>query len=308
MSNSPTGPKVIAIGVFDGVHAGHKYLIGEAKRIATELNGSLTVASFDPHPVSVLRPEDFLGLLSTPTFRTKLLIAAGADKVEYIDFTQSVSKMSPDEFVEHVVLAKLFANVVVVGENFRFGAGASGDVKTLLTLAGKYGFEVRVVNLVGDKKIWSSTRIRNHIIAGEVKAARGLLGRPHRLTGEVVYGDQRGRELGYPTANLQVTSGLIIPADGVYSGLLSVGQQVMPAAISIGTNPTFAGVIGRRVEAYVLDRTDLDLYGQVIDLDFLDFVRSMAKFDGIDQLIAQMANDVEVARGQITDFLDTPSH
>lgn len=303
-----TGPKVVAIGVFDGVHAGHKYLIGEAKRIANELGGSLAIASFDPHPVSVLRPESFLGLLSTPSYRTTLLLAAGADDVEYIDFTHTVSNMSPDEFVDQVLMAKLSANVVVIGENFRFGAGASGDVQTLLMLANKYGFEVRVVKLVGDSNTWSSTRIRNHIIAGEVKPAREILGRPHRLTGEVVYGDQRGRELGYPTANMQVAGDLIIPADGVYSGLLCAQQEVFPAAISIGTNPTFEGVVGRRVEAYVLDRMDLNLYGQVIDLDFLDFVRSMAKFEGIDQLIEQMAHDVEVARGQISDFLDTPSH
>ena len=303
-----TGPKVVAIGVFDGVHAGHKYLIGEAKRIANELGGSLAIDSFDPHPVSVLRPESFLGLLSTPSYRTTLLLAAGADDVEYIDFTHTVSNMSPDEFVDQVLMAKLSANVVVIGENFRFGAGASGDVQTLLMLANKYGFEVRVVRLVGDSNTWSSTRIRNHIIAGEVKPAREILGRPHRLTGEVVYGDQRGRELGYPTANMQVAGDLIIPADGVYSGLLFAQQEVFPAAISIGTNPTFEGVVGRRVEAYVLDRMDLNLYGQVIDLDFLDFVRSMAKFEGIDQLIEQMAHDVEVARGQISDFLDTPSH
>lgn len=308
-SNSNTAkPTVVAIGVFDGVHAGHKYLISKAKEIANNLDGTLTVASFNPHPVSVLRPESFLGLITAPNYRSELLKSAGADRVEFIDFTREVSQMTPDEFVDVVVIGQLKANTVVVGKNFRFGAKASGDVETLQILASKFGFEVEVINLAGDSNTWSSTRIRNHLLAGEVKSARELLGRPHRLTGEVVYGDQRGRELGYPTANLDVAHSLIIPADGVYSALLITKDEVFPAAVSIGTNPTFDGVIGRRVEAYVLDRTDLDLYGQIVDIDLLDFVRPMVAFDGIEPLLVAMANDIEVTRGQINDFLETPSH
>jgi len=299
---------VVAIGVFDGVHAGHRFLVSEAKKIANINDLTLTVASFHPHPVSVLRPDSFLGLLTLPHFRSQLLKDAGADRVEYIDFTVEISLMSPDEFVENVLLEKLNAHTIVVGENFRFGAKAAGDLATLKVLSNKYGFAVEPIKLVGDNQTWSSTRIRNHLISGEVSKARTLLGRPHRITGEVIHGDHRGRELGYPTANIAVVEQLIVPADGVYSGLLTVGNEVLPAAVSIGTNPTFADVAERRIEAYVLDRTDLDLYGKVIDLDFLDFVRPMVQFNDLADLLKAMANDVDIARRQINDFLEHPSH
>lgn len=301
-------PTVVAIGVFDGVHAGHKYLIAEAKKIAQSMEATLTVASFHPHPVSVLRPDQFLGLLTEPNYRSALIKAAGADRVEYIEFDQAVAAMSPDEFVDSIVLGQLKANTVVVGKNFRFGNKASGDVETLQILGSKFGFEVEVVGLVGDQQTWSSTRIRNHVLQGEVKQARQLLSRPHRLTGKVIHGDHRGREIGYPTANLEITNSLIIPADGVYSALLTTSDEVLPAAVSIGTNPTFEGVVGRRVEAYAIDRLDLDLYEQQVDLDFLDFVRPMQKFDGLSDLLKKMARDIEISRGHISDFLDTPSH
>lgn len=307
MSN--TGKSVVVtIGVFDGVHAGHKYLLKQAKEIAIAANATLTVASFDPHPVSVLRPDDFQGLLTLPEYRAKLLKAAGADRVEFIDFDKSVAKMSPDEFVETILLDQLNASSIVVGENFRFGVNASGDIDTFKTLSAKFGFNLSIVKLVGDRETWSSTRVRKEIIAGHVEAAREILGRPHRVTGVVVHGDHRGRELGYPTANLEVTTNLLIPADGVYSGLLNARDDVFPAAISIGTNPTFDDVLNRRVEAYVLDRTDLDLYGQEISIEFIGFVRGMEKFDGIAQLVSQMAKDVENTRVQINDFLVNPIH
>ena len=299
---------VVTIGVFDGVHAGHRYLLNQAKDIAIASNSTLTVASFDPHPVSVLRPDDFQGLLTLPEYRAKLLKAAGADRVEFIEFNKAVAKMSPDEFVETILLDQLNANSIVVGENFRFGANASGDIETFKTLSEKFGFQLSVVKLVGDRETWSSTRVRKELIAGHVATAREILGRPHRISGVVVHGDHRGRDLGYPTANLEVTNNLLIPADGVYSGLLNTLDDVFPAAISIGTNPTFADVLNRRVEAYVLDRTDLDLYDQEVSIEFIDFVRGMEKFDGIEQLVSQMAKDVENSRVQINDFLDNPSH
>lgn len=301
-------PNIVTIGVFDGVHAGHKHLISQAKEIANKSGAVLTVASFHPHPVSQLRPENFLGLLTEPNYRTQLLKLAGADRVEYIEFNEQFASMSPDEFVDEILLSQLKANTIVVGQNFRFGNKASGDVETLRILASKFGFDVEVAQLVGDEQTWSSTRIRNHILAGEVKRARELLGRPHRLSGVVVHGDHRGREIGYPTANIEVQHQLIIPADGVYSALLITKDETLPAAVSIGTNPTFEGVIGRRVEAYAIDRTDLDLYDQEVDLDFLDFVRPMVAFDGLEALLVEMAKDIDKSRGQISDFLDTPSH
>ena len=301
-------PNVVTIGVFDGVHAGHKHLINQAKEITNKTGAVLTVASFHPHPVSQLRPENFLGLLTEPNYRTQLLKQAGADRVEYIEFNAQVAAMSPDEFVDVILLGQLKASTVVVGQNFRFGNKASGDVETLRILASKFGFDVEVVQLAGDEQTWSSTRIRNHILAGEVKRAKELLSRPHRISGVVVHGDHRGREIGYPTANIEVWHQLIIPADGVYSALLITKDETLPAAVSVGTNPTFEGVIGRRVEAYAIDRTDLDLYDQEVDLDFLDFVRPMVAFDGLEALLVEMAKDIDKSRGQISDFLDTPSH
>jgi len=301
-------PVVVTVGVFDGVHAGHLALLGEARRIADSRGARLVAASFDPHPASVLRASDFLGLLTSPSYRTKLLKAAGVDAVEFLEFNDNLRRLTPDEFVDEILVTQLQADVIVVGSNFRFGNKAAGDVSVLQALATKFGFEVEVVALKGDTSAWSSTRIREEILAGDVAAARKLLGRPHRLSGEVIYGDQRGRELGFPTANLSVAHGVIIPADGVYAGLLTTNDEVLPAAISIGTNPTFADVLTRRVEAYVLDRTDLKLYGQQIDLDFLGHIRGMQAFSSVDELIVAMNADVATARGQIDDFLEGTGH
>ncbi|NBU85448.1 MAG: bifunctional riboflavin kinase/FAD synthetase [Actinobacteria bacterium] len=301
-------PVVVTVGVFDGVHQGHLALLGEARRIADSRGARLVAASFDPHPASVLRAKEFLGLLTSPIYRAKLLKEAGVDAVEFLDFNDNLRRLTPDEFVDEILVTQLEADVVVVGSNFRFGNKASGDVSVLQALATKFGFDVEVVSLKGDTAAWSSTRIRQDILSGDVESARKLLGRPHRLSGEVIYGDQRGRELGFPTANLSVAHGLIIPADGVYSGLLTTNDEVLPAAISIGTNPTFADVVTRRVEAYVLDRTDLKLYGQQIDLDFLCHIRGMQAFSSIDDLIEAMNSDVATARVHIDDFLEGIGH
>ncbi|NBU32670.1 MAG: bifunctional riboflavin kinase/FAD synthetase [Actinobacteria bacterium] len=298
-------PVVVTVGVFDGVHEGHLALLKQARKIADIRDARLVAASFDPHPASILRADDFLGLLTLPSHRAKLLKAAGVDAVEFLEFNDQLRRLTPDEFVDEVLVTQLAADVIVVGTNFRFGNRASGDVEVLQSLASKFGFEVEVVTLKGDSSTWSSTRIRQALLAGEVESARTLLGRPHRLSGEVIYGDQRGRELGFPTANLSVAHGLVIPADGVYSGLLTTKEEVLPAAISIGTNPTFAEVLTRRVEAYVLDRDDLKLYGQIVDLDFLGHIRQMQAFSGIEDLVIAMNSDVSVARGQINDFLES---
>ena len=301
-------PVVVTVGVFDGVHQGHLALLGEARRIADSRGARLVAASFDPHPASVLRAKEFLGLLTSPIYRAKLLKEAGVDAVEFLDFNDNLRRLTPDEFVDEILVTQLEADVVVVGSNFRFGNKASGDVSVLQALATKFGFDVEVVSLKGDTAAWSSTRIRQDILSGDVESARKLLGRPYRLSGEVIYGDQRGRELGFPTANLSVAHGLVIPADAVYSGLLTTNEEVLPAAISIGTNPTFADVVTRRVEAYVLDRTDLKLYGQQIDLDFLCHIRGMQAFSSIDDLIEAMNSDVATARVHIDDFLEGIGH
>jgi riboflavin kinase/FMN adenylyltransferase len=211
--------------------------------------------------------------------------------------------MSSDEFVEDILIAGLNAQVVIVGRNFRFGHRASGTVETLQTLSKKFGFEVRIVDLVGDSTAWSSTRIRTAIAAGRVEGARKLLGRPHRVSGLVVHGDHRGREIGFPTANIDVVGGLLIPADGVYAGLLWIDGIAHESAISVGTNPTFDDVTTRRVEAYVIGQTNLDLYGKSVDLDFVSHIREMVSFAGIPELIAAMDNDVLTAAKDLETYL-----
>jgi riboflavin kinase/FMN adenylyltransferase len=302
--NNPNVPVVVTIGVFDGVHAGHRQVLGIAKSIANSINGTLTAATFDPPPKAFLRPDSFAGLLTLPERRAKLLLENGVDHVETLKFTDAMAHMSSDEFVEDILINALNAQVVIVGRNFRFGHRASGTVETLQTLAKKFGFEVRIVDLVGDSTAWSSTRIRNAILKGHVEGANGLLGRAHRVSGEVVHGDHRGREIGYPTANIDVQGGLLIPADGVYSGLLWIDGQAHQSAISVGTNPTFDDVVNRRVEAYVIGQSDLDLYGKVVDLDFVSHIRDMESFAGIAELLEAMDRDVETAKADLEKYLN----
>ena len=302
--SSPNVPVVVTIGVFDGVHAGHRQVLGIAKSIANSINGTLTAATFDPPPKAFLRPDSFAGLLTLPQRRATLLLENGVDHVETLKFTDAMAHMSSDEFVEDILIGALNAQVVIVGRNFRFGHGASGTVETLQELAKKFGFEVRIVDLVGDSTAWSSTRIRNAILKGHVEGANGLLGRAHRVSGEVVHGDHRGREIGYPTANIDVQGGLLIPADGVYSGLLWIDGVAHISAISVGTNPTFDDVVNRRVEAYVIGESGLDLYGKVVDLDFVSHIRDMESFAGIPELLEAMDRDVETAKADLEKYLN----
>ena len=288
------GPTVVAIGNFDGVHLGHREVLAAAR--ATRPGAPLVAVTFWPHPMVVLRPDAAPELLCDLAERIELLRHAGADEVRVVEFTRRVADWSPQEFVEHV-LAPLHPATVVVGENFRFGRRALGTVDTLREL-GAGTFEVVVLPLVSDVAVLSSSRVRHALAVGDVEAAAGVLGRPFRYTGIVVMGDQRGRTLGYPTANLTVPEGHACPADGVYAGWLTCLEKAdaepMPAAISVGTNPTFDGV-ERRVETYVLDRTDLELYGCRIGVDFITRLRGQVKFDSMDDLIVQMDADVAAA-------------
>ena len=301
--NSSTAPVVVTIGVFDGVHAGHRQVLGIAKSIASSINGTLTAATFDPPPKAFLRSESFAGLLTLPERRAGLLMENGVNHVETLKFDDAMAHMSSDEFVEEILMGALNAQVVIVGRNFRFGHGASGTVETLQELAKKFGFEVRIVDLVGDANAWSSTRIRNAILKGHIEGANGLLGRAHRISGEVVHGDHRGREIGYPTANIDVRGGLLIPADGVYSGLLWIDGKSHMSAISIGTNPTFNDVTNRRVEAYVIGESGLDLYGKIVDLDFVSHIRDLESFSGIPELLKAMDRDVAIAQADLEKYL-----
>ncbi|MGH8866686.1 MAG: bifunctional riboflavin kinase/FAD synthetase [Actinomycetes bacterium] len=289
------GPSVVTIGVFDGVHRGHQYLVARAVAAARESGVAAAVITFDPHPMAVLRPDRAPATLASLDRRLDLLDGLGVDAVCVLPFTTELSGLSPEDFVEHVLAERLHVTRVVVGVNFRFGHKAAGDVPLLTELGERYGFTVDAVPLAGDEPRWSSTRVRAALDVGDVQAAADVLGRPHRVEGRVVVGDRRGRDLGYPTANLAVARDAAVPAHGVYAGWLVHDGRRLPAAISIGTNPTFSGT-QTRVEAYVLDRDDLDLYGAEVGLDVTARLRDTVRFDSVEALLAQMAEDVRRTR------------
>ncbi len=295
---SDAGTTAVLIGVLDGVHLGHRSLIASAHSHAP---GHRVVAlTFDPHPGAVLghgAPPMLLPLEA----RLRRLHNAGADDVVVLPFDIARSTQEPADFVREVLVEQLHATVVVVGENFRFGRRATGDVTLLRELGELSGFRVVPAPLVTvDKATVSSTRVRHEVADGAVDLAAELIGRPHRVYGPVVLGDQRGRELRYPTANVAVETGIAVPADGVYAGWLvldpdSHGEQHLPAAISVGANVTFNGV-EPRVEAYALDRSDLELYDQHVAVEFARRIRPMLKFESVQELLVAMAADVAEAR------------
>ena len=298
------GRSVVTIGSFDGVHQGHQLIIGRTVQRARELGVSSVVVTFDPHPSEVVRPGSHPPLLAPHHRRAELMGELGVDAVLVLPFTLAFSQLPPEDFVRQVLVEALHAEFVVEGPNFRFGHRASGNVELLAELGGQYGFNVDVLDLtvtgsLGEATPFSSTLARRLVAEGDVSGAAEVLGRPHRVEGTVVRGAQRGRELGYPTANVQPLSHTAIPADGVYAGWLSADGERMPAAISVGTNPTFDGT-HRTVEAYAIDRIGLDLYGLHASVDFLAYLRGMEKFDTIEALMDRMADDVKQAR-ELTD-------
>lgn len=286
---------VLCIGVFDGVHRGHRALVSEGRRQADALGLPLTAVTFFPHPMAVVGPHHAPRSLSTLEHRRALLREAGADDVDVLRFDEGMSALSPQDFIAQELVERLGAKAVVVGEDFRFGHRAAGSVDTLRSEGERRGFTVTGVGLVGDGERWSSTRIRSLLDEGDVAAAGMQLGRLYALDGVVVHGDHRGRELGYPTANLAWEGDPVVPADGVYAGWLGVEGDRLPAAISVGTNPQFDGR-ERRVEAYVLDRDDLDLYGLPVRVEFVERLRGQMTFDSLDGLLEQMAQDVGRSR------------
>ncbi|HUW77239.1 MAG TPA: bifunctional riboflavin kinase/FAD synthetase [Candidatus Nanopelagicaceae bacterium] len=287
---------VIAMGVFDGVHLGHRQIIAAAKKKAEELDLSLIALTFDPHPTAVLAPDRQPAMLTTVSYRAELLLDAGADAVVVWPFTKEFASYLPERFVDEILIQALSAKAVFVGENFTYGHKASGSVDQLGRDGVAKGFEVEVIPLLtGGMEPFSSTLIRSAIVSGDLQRAWQLLARPHCVEGLVIHGDARGRQLGYPTANLSLLPHTCIPGDGVYAGWLTVAGERWPAAISVGTNPTFDG-IERRVEAYALDREDLALYDQVARVDFGWRLRETLKFASVDDLLVQMAKDCDRAR------------
>ncbi|MEU6858604.1 bifunctional riboflavin kinase/FAD synthetase [Glycomyces sp. NPDC046736] len=286
---------VVAIGVFDGVHRGHAALVHTAVKAAAEREARSVVVTFDPHPTAVVAPHAVPAQLTSLERRIELLGSLGVDGVCVLPFTPELSKLTPDYFVRHVLVGGLHAKAVVVGENFRFGHKAAGDVKRLTELGEEFGFEVLGQTLTADDEAFSSTRVRALIAAGDVAAAADVLGRDFGVEGTVVHGAGRGgSSLGFPTANLDVPPGRAIPADGVYAGWLHRDAQRHPAAISVGTNPTFEGD-ERTVEAHLLDFSG-DLYGERVRLDFTARLRGQVAFAGIEPLIEQIETDVADTR------------
>lgn len=307
------GRCVVTIGVYDGVHEGHRKIIGRAVERAKAAGQPCVVVTFDPHPSEVLRPGSHPAVLSPPRYKAALMDELGVDVLCVIPFTLELSRLLPDEFVHEMLVDALHVSAVVVGENFTYGRKAAGTIETLKHSGRTFGFAVEAVPLLGDQQesdpssadpgstrdehpALSSTYIRSCVAGGDVVAAARALGRPHRVEGIVVRGDQRGRELGFPTANLATTAYAALPADGIYAGHLwrERGGAPLAAAISIGTNPTFAGR-ERRVEAFVLD-FEGDLYGETVALDFVERLRPTEKYTTSEALVEQITRDVERTR------------
>jgi len=286
---------VVLIGVFDGVHKGHQLLLNRAKEIADGRN--IIALTFDPHPMQVFAPDRAPTLLTTLADRVELLKIHNADQVAVLKFNEKFAQMSPEDFVKDILVEQLSASTVIVGKNFTYGHKAAGNVVSLIADGVKFNFTVDVQDLEsGEGEVISSSRIRSLVTSGQVEEARKLLSRPHRLDGVVVHGEKRGREIGYPTANLGNIEGQTIPSDGVYAGWLTVGINYWPAAISIGTNPTFEGERGRQVEAYALDQEGLELYDKNASIEFGWRLRDTLKFDGLEPLLVQMKLDCDQAR------------
>ncbi len=303
---------VVTIGNFDGVHRGHRSVLGRVVGLARADHRAAIAVTFDPHPAQVHRPDEAPPLLTGLTDRLELLAQTGLDGVLVLPYTLDLAALTPEEFVTQYLVDGLRARTVVVGHDVRFGKGNSGSLATMVELGGVHGFEVVAVDDVGVARTpaggagprWSSSATRALLADGDVAGAADVLGRPHALRGVVVHGDARGRLLGFPTANLGDIAGMV-PADGVYAGRLrrpalaasdpEHPDVVLPAAVSIGTNPTFDGV-ERRVEAYVLDRDDLDLYDEEVVVELVERLRPTLRFDSVDDLVVQMHADVDQAR------------
>ncbi len=289
------GRSVVTVGVFDGVHLGHQKLITRAVRRGEERGLPTVLVTFDPHPAELIRPGSHPARLTALRRRADLVAELGVHAFCVLPFTAELLRQEPAEFAHEVLVERLHAADVVVGANFTFGHRAAGDVAMLTELGSRFGFGVEGLDLISDDGVtFSSTYIRACIDAGDVTAAAAALGRPHRVEGVVVHGDHRGRELGFPTANIATAPYTALPADGVYAGRFAIGGRLLPSAISVGTNPTFSGR-ERTVEAYVLD-TDENFYGFDVAVDLEHRLRGQERYDGVEALVAQMNRDVERTR------------
>ncbi len=287
------GPSAITIGKFDGVHAGHRAVIARLEELAAERGLVSTVLTFDRNPLSLLKPAECPAPLTSNDQKLDLLDGTGLDAALVVTFDREFSERPPEDFVTGILVEALHARVVLVGRDFRFGVRGSGNVDLLRTLGAEHGFEVVVmddVSLEGDRRV-SSTWVRELLDAGDVEGAARLLGAVPTIRAEIVHGLERGRTLGYPTANFSPVVEGFVPADGVYAAWLTVDGVRYPAAVSIGNNPTFEGVPDKTVEAHAIDQAGLDLYGRTGELSFVEYIRGMRKFSGPDALAEQMGAD-----------------
>ncbi len=297
---SDFGPSVVTIGNFDGVHRGHAALLETVVDQAHSRGLHSAAITFDPHPLAVLYPDKAPAQIISLQDKVRRIAQIGIDALLVLPFTRALAAMTPEEFVRDVFVRGLCAQHIVVGRDMRFGVRNSGNVDTLRELGPAYGFEVHVLADVGTGPRYSSTQIRQALADGDVTRAADILGRPHEVGGVVVRGLRRGRELGFPTANLSGDIQGMIPADGVYAGWLvrdkAAADEAMPAAISVGTNPTFDDVPERTVEAHVLDRDDLELYDQPVHVQFVQRLRGNTRFESVDELVTAIGADVDQSR------------
>lgn len=292
---------VVTIGAYDGLHLGHLQVIGRVKALAEDLGARSAVITFDRHPASVVRPESAPCLLTDADQRLELLTETGIDATVIVPFDSEQALESPESFVKRVIVHAAGARAVVVGDDFHFGRQRLGNVALLAELGRQHDFEVIPISLLGrqdgvDEPV-SSTAIRRALAGGDVRLAADLLGRPFEVRGPVVRGDQRGRQIGFPTANVEVPNRICLPADGVYAGWYQRPDGSRhPAAINLGRRPTFYEHADHSMlEAHLID-VDIDLYGETARVGFVDFLRSERKFDGIEALVAQLNADVAQAR------------
>lgn len=293
--DAPDGAAV-TLGVFDGVHLGHQHILD----VLRERGGGrpCVVMTFDPHPVEVIAPELAPKLLTGLEHRIELLHDYGADHVAVLPFTPELRTMTAEDFAQDVVAGALRAHLVAVGDQFHFGYRMKGDVALLAELGETLGFEVHAIPIVGGANPIRSTAIREAVVAGRVRDAAALLGRPFQVRAIVVEGDRRGRELGFPTANLAPDDRFVTPHRGVYAARAHIGGDVLEAVVNVGIRPTVDGTV-ERVEVHVLD-WDGDLYGSLLPVDIIDRIRDERRFDSLDDLVSQIALDVGVAREMLT--------
>ena len=296
----PVGGSVVTIGAYDGVHVGHQAVIAEVRRLAAEAGRAATVVTFDRHPAAVVRPATAPRLLTDLDQKLELLAATGIDRCLVITFDEARSKEPAEDFVREVLVDALAARLVIVGEDFHFGHQRRGDVALLRAMGAELGFDVEGVELVappGMSERASSTAIRHALVEGDLERASAMLGRPHEVRGIVAHGDERGRELGFPTANVSVPGEILLPADGIYAGWFERADgSVWPAALSLGRRPTFyAEAHVSLLEAHLLD-FEGDLYDEAVRVRFVRFLRGEVKFNSAEELVDQIQRDCDQAR------------